>query len=71
MWCWTFYIYICGIKFFDYAIRLVSGIATKSAMPSLKVIHHILDGAHQAELFLDKIFSLSSVLQMVLFMVIF
>ena len=40
-------------------------------MPSIKVIHHILEGAHQAELFSNKIFSLNLVLQIVLFMVLF
>ena len=70
IWCGPFCIYIYGIKFFDCAIRLVSGIATKSAIPSLKVIHHILVGAHQAELFSNKIFSLNLVLQIVLFMVL-
>ena len=65
------YLYICGVKFFDCTLRFVSGIATKSAMPSLKVIHHILEEAHQAELFSNKIFFLNSVLQIVLFMVLF
>ena len=49
----------------------LSGIATKSAIPLLKVIHHILEEAHHAELVLNKIFSLNSVLQIVLFMVLF
>ena len=53
------------------ALFALSGIATKSAIPLLKVIHHILEEAHQAELFLNKIFSLNSVLQIVLFMVLF
>ena len=57
--------------FFDCAIRLVSSIETKSAMPSLNVIYHIQEGAHQAELISNKIFSLNSVLQIVLFMVLF
>ena len=65
------YMCICSIKFFDCAICLVSGLATKSAMPSLKVIHHILEGAHQAELFSNQIFSLNSVLQSVLAIILF
>ena len=40
-------------------------------MPSLKVIHYILLGAHQIELFLNKIFFLNSVSQIVLFMVFY
>ena len=40
-------------------------------MPLVKVIHHILEEVHQAELFSNKIFSLNSVLQIVLFMVLF
>ena len=68
---WAICIYVCDIKFFDCAICHVSGIATKLAMPLLKVIHHILEGAHQAELFSNKIFSHNLVLQIVLFMVLF
>ena len=56
---------------FDCAICLVSGMATKWAMALLKVTHHILVRSHQAELFSNKIFSLYSVLQIVLFMVLF
>ena len=59
VWCGSFRIHICGIKFFNCAIRLVSGIATKSAVPSLKVIHHILVRDRQPELFSSKIFSLN------------
>ena len=71
IWCGPFCIYICGIRFFDCAICFVSGIATKLAMPSLKVIYYILKVVHQAELFSNKIFSLNSLLQFVLFMVLF
>ena len=44
-------IYKCDIKFFGYAICLVSGIATIAAMPSRKSFTLILAEAHQAELF--------------------
>ena len=59
------------MKFFHSAIRFISGIATKLAMPSLNVIYYILEGANQAELFSNKILFLNLVLQLVLFMALF
>ena len=60
-----FCIYICTIKFFGYTICLVSSMARKAAMPSPKIIHHIVVAAHHAKLFSNKIFSLNSILQIV------
>ena len=54
IWCCPFPVYICGISFFGYAICLVLGIPCKAAMGSPKIIHHILVGTHQAELFSNK-----------------
>ena len=38
IWRGPFFVYIRGIKFFGYAICLVSGVATKAAIPFQKSI---------------------------------
>ena len=63
-------IYICGIKFFDCAICLVFGTATKTALSLPKYIPHIVVSAHHTNLFSNKIFYLNSVLQIVRFVVL-
>ena len=50
------YIYICGIKFFGCAVGLFFGRGDKSGYGFPKIIHHILVGASQAELFSNKCF---------------
>ena len=50
------------IKFCGCVICLVSGIATKAAVPSPKIIYDIPVEAHQAKLFSNKMFSMNLVL---------